>query len=112
MDKPDFSKYYRYREITEASQRLDQDVSRDSNINVIAEEVGMPAAELWEIVQKGLPARSLDEGAGEEGDTRSRLEKLIEENSRSPDWDVIEGEMRGCVDELLDHLKERERFIS
>ena len=97
-------------DVSKASHRLDQNSVRDFDLDDIADDLGVPAGEIWEIVQKGRPAHSLDE-SHDENDDRTFLEKLTDESQPPPDRGVDSAQLRRLIDAILERLNEREHFI-
>ena len=97
-------------DVSKASHRLDQNSVRDFDLDDIADDLGVPAGEIWEIVQKGRPAHSLDE-SHYENDDRTFLDELADESQTQPDGSVIRGELRRQIDATLEQLDRREHFI-
>ena len=96
--------------ISEASRRLGQGRDSDPGVDEIAEELDMPVNQVADTILSARPVRSLDE-TFEDDDKRSLLNTLVDTHSAPPDADLLRESARGHVDEVLDILADRGRFV-
>ena len=96
------------RKINKVYNVLSQKLKRQPTIGEIAAEVGIKDEEAISILNISTPVASLDNGTGIENGT---LLDIIEDNSYSPDSELMKKNLTEETKKFLDTLRERERKI-
>ena len=97
------------RQITEAVHKLGQGGTGEPNTDDIAEELDLPARDVVGALLSARSVRSLDEVFDSQND-RNLLDTLPD-LARAPDSQVLGASVRGQVDEILEHLDGREKYV-
>ncbi len=95
----------------QVSRRLAQDLGRDPMPEEIATEMGVEVEKIYQIEKISQDTISLELPIGDDDD-RSRLSDFIsDEKMVSPDQEVAHSILADQIQEILDHLSEKERKI-
>jgi RNA polymerase primary sigma factor len=97
-------------EIAKVSNRLGQGQESAPNIEAIAAELNISAAEVVDTIHKGRDACSLDE-MFEEDDDRSLMDVLEDDSQAAPDTSVATVQVCTQIESTLGCLDDRERYI-
>jgi len=98
------------KDISKVSRRLGQGRESEPDVEEIAAELDVPAAEILDTMLSARTVRSLDE-AFEEDDERSLLNILADTSQEAPDTDVLRDSAREQLENVLDSLDDRELRI-
>lgn len=98
------------KDISEASRQLGQGQESEPDIRDIAAKLNMPPQEVINALLSARSTRSLDE-TFDDGDERNLLETLADTRLHAPDNDLLEESAQSHVNQVLDSLDERERYI-
>ncbi len=96
------------RKINKAYNTLSQELKRAPNIEEIAQELGLKIREVETIVQLSNPIVSLDGPTQEDSGT---LQDVIEDNSYTPERDLLREDLRERTLKFLETLLEKEKQI-
>lgn len=95
----------------QVSRRLAQDLGRDPMPEEIATEMGVEVEKIYQIEKISQDTISLELPIGDDDD-RSRLSDFIsDEKMVSPDQEVAHSILSDQIQEILDHLSDKERKI-
>ncbi len=95
----------------QVSRRLAQDLGRDPMPEEIATEMGVEVEKVYQIEKISQDTISLELPVGDDDD-RSRLSDFISDDKiTSPDQEVAHSILSDQIQEILDHLSEKERKI-
>lgn len=95
----------------QVSRRLAQDLGRDPMPEEIATEMGVEVEKVYQIEKISQDTISLELPIGDDDD-RSRLSDFISDDKMvSPDQEVAHSILADQIQEILDHLSEKERKI-
>lgn len=95
----------------QVSRRLAQDLGRDPMPEEIATEMGVEVEKIYQIEKISQDTISLELPIGDDDD-RSRLSDFIsDERMVSPDQEVAHSILSDQIQEILDHLSDKERKI-
>ena len=97
------------RQITEAVRKLGQGGTGEPNTDDIAEELDLPARDVVGALLSARSVRSLDE-VFDSQDDRNLLDTLPD-LAHAPDSQVLGASVRGQIDEILEHLDGREKYV-
>ena len=97
-------------EIAKVSNRLGQGQEGAPDIEAVAAELNMSAADVMDTIHRGRDVCSLDE-IFEEDDDRSLMDVLVDETQAAPDAGVATVEVRTQIESTLFCLDNRERYI-
>lgn len=95
----------------QVSRRLAQDLGRDPMPEEIATEMGVEVEKIYQIEKISQDTISLELPIGDDDD-RSRLSDFISDDKMiSPDQEVAHSILADQIQEILDHLSDKERKI-
>ena len=98
------------KDISKVSQRLGQGREKDPDVEEIAAELQVSAAEVSETLLSARAMRSLDEAFGDDGEN-NLLATLADTNQEAPDAEVLRDSAREQLESLFSSLDERELRI-
>ncbi|MCC7262589.1 MAG: RNA polymerase sigma factor RpoD/SigA [Candidatus Latescibacteria bacterium] len=98
------------KDISRVSQRLGQGREKDPDVEEIAAELEVSAAEVRDTLLSARATRSLDEAFGEDGEN-SLLATLADTNQEAPDAEVLRDSARQQLESLFTSLDDREQRI-
>ena len=97
------------RQISEAARKLSQVGKEEPNTDDIAEELDLPARDVVGALLSARSVRSLDETFDAQDD-RNLLD-ILPDLAHAPDSQVLGESVRKQIDELLNNLDRREKYI-
>ena len=97
------------RQITEAVRKLGQGGTGEPNTDDIAEELDLPARDVVGALLSAIPVRSRDEAFDSQND-RNLLDTLPD-LAHAPDSQVQGASVRGQIDEILENLEGRDKYV-
>lgn len=98
------------KDISRTSRQLGQGREVEPDVEEIANELDLPTEQVRDILLKGRAPRSLD-AVLEEGDDRTLMNVLVDDRQRPPDADIVDRAAREQIDDVLEYLDDRERYI-
>ena len=104
------NKLSQLREISEAARRLGQGREEEPRVDDIAEALDLPAQDVVNTILSARNVRSLDE-TYERDDDRNLLDTLADSTQMMPDSDLVGESARHQVDEILQHLAGRGKYV-
>jgi RNA polymerase primary sigma factor len=94
-----------------ASRQLEQDLGRDVDFDDLAKELGVPRAEVEEVMNFSRAHLSIDEPVHEDGDDTTFVDQIVDETGDRPDRELYRSELQHDMALALETLTERERTI-
>ncbi|MFH1570799.1 MAG: RNA polymerase sigma factor RpoD/SigA [Gemmatimonadota bacterium] len=104
------NKLSQLREISEASRRLGQGREVEPDVEEIAAELDIPAEDVIHTVLSARAVRSLDESFDSDDD-RNLLDTLSDHSQGAPDSALVSQSAQRHVDQFLQCLDGRERYV-
>jgi len=95
--------------IEKVKQNLSQKLMREPSVQEIAQEVNLNAGKVYEILSITERVASLETVIGDENE--NTLMEVIDDNSYTPDAELMKESVRSETMEMLEHLLEKEREI-